>query len=237
MTSVEARTKNLSLTRTQGVMSERRWRALERALAFNRKDRTASVADFLGELEGKRDVTNRRFWIVGIASALAAAAIAIWLGPGRTDPDEVFLDRLLASAGSQTLDEEDQRSIESDFRLGDAHVNYARDSFNDLNAVAGHYDLTYGSPNALAAYRSILELTPSEEAARGVLAVVSAYADGAELFAAGDKPDEALWLACQGYFIHQESSRIIDQIKELTEVDASKEATDLARVCRSATAE
>ena len=228
--SIEARKRRLTVERIEGLIEDRRWRALERALALVREDRTASVEAFLEELEAKRDFSKRRLAVVGVTSAVAASLVAAWLIP-EPNPDDAFVNALLETAGAQTLDGERETRIANWIAQGNDYIGFARDAFASLNAAAGHRDLRGGADNAERAFRSVLELTPSEEAARGVLAIVNTYADGAEQLAAqGDRAD-ALWLACQGYQVHPNHARLGRQVTDFAAA-GSDTNVDFGRTCR-----
>lgn len=225
--SIQARSNGQTPARIEGL-SARRWRALERALSLTREGRIASAVEFAEEFEAKRNPWKRRLVGVGLLSAAAAGVLGALLV--QSDPDEAFVRELLESAGSQTLSVEDENQIRSWIEQGNAYIGFARDSFARSSAAAGNRDLRGGADNAEHAFRSVLALSPNEGAARGLVAIVEAYADGAEQLIARSSPTDALWLACQGYDIHPNNRRIRDLVEQLG-ADSVAKGEDVAGVC------
>jgi serine/threonine protein kinase len=227
--SIKARGDGRAAERITGLL-ERRWHALERALALKRDERIESVEAFLKEFEALPDFSKRRLAIVGTASAVVASLLAAWLMPS-ADPDEVFVTSLLDSAGTTTIDARQQERIDNWLAQGSDYIGFARESLRTDDAVAAHRDLRGGTDNAEWAFRQVLQLTPSEPAARGLLDIANTYADGAESLAT--KPDavNGLWLACQGYALHPSSLRLIKLVDQL---GGSKVDADRPSVCRVA---
>jgi hypothetical protein len=147
------------------------------------------------------------------------------------DPDEAFVSSLLDSAGTATIGAREQERIDNWLAQGNDYIGFARESLRTDDVLAAHRDLRGGTDNAELAFRQVLQLTPSEPAARGLVAIANTYADGAESLAT--KPDSvnALWLACQGFALHPSSPRLIELIDVL---GGSKVDADRASVCRVA---
>jgi tRNA A-37 threonylcarbamoyl transferase component Bud32 len=227
--SIKARGEDRKPARIAGMI-ERRWRALERALSFKRDERTETVEAFLKDFEALPDFSKRRLAIAAGASAVVASLLAAWLMPS-ADPDQVFVRGLLDSAGSATIGPREQERIDNWLAQGSDYIGFARESLRTDDALAAHRDLRGGTDNAELAFRQVLQLTPSEPAARGLLDIANTYADGAESLAT--KPDSvnALWLACQGYALHPNSPRLIELVDIL---GGSKVDADRATVCRAA---
>ncbi len=222
------RAHDLVLERVPGL-SDRRWRALEKTLALKRDERTASVAEFLEEFEAKPNVVPKRIAAVGVLSALVAGGLAFWLSPIGQNPDEAYVRSLLEGAGSSPLDAGRDADIESWLAQGQDYVGFARDSFARSDAAGGHRDLRGAADNAEGAFRSVLALTPSDAAARGMLGIVEAYADGANQFAGVDRRT-ALFLACQGYQMHPNHLRLRSLFERLGIADG-----DISGACGAAT--
>ena len=218
------RAHDLVLERVPGL-SDRRWRALENTLALKRDKRTSTVSEFLEEFEAKPNVLARRLAAVGLLSALVAGGLAAWLSPIGQDPDQAYLRSLLERAGTRQLEPDQEVNIESWLAQGQDYVGFARDSFAKLDAAGGHRDLRGGADNAEGAFLSVLALTSSETAARGMLQIVEAYAEGGAQFAASD-PRTALSLACQGYEMHPNHLRLRTLIENLGVPD-----TDVSGAC------
>ena len=164
-------------------LSNRRWRALAHALAFDRDDRTASVKQFLDELEGVS-----RFNVVQIAAATGFTIVGVWLlltflTPG---PEEAFSRKALAmSAGMPTpLPPDEQGMIDLWLAQGQLYLSGAENKFDPCL-------LSTCPDNALSAFINVLELAPSEDAADAILRIIELYTERAQDLENDDKADEA----------------------------------------------
>lgn len=227
--AIKARKSAPPLKPVEGL-GKRRWQALRRALAFNREDRTPSVDAFLEAFEDIRDFSRPKLAAAVVLSAVAAAGLVWAMIPG-VDPDEAFVNGLLNDSGRQELSEADERNIDNWMRQGIAYTGFARDAFADLDADSGHHDLLGGADNSGSAFNSVLRLTPSREAAAGLLAVAEAYAFGAERFAEAGDAKTALWLVCQGLGLHEHHLGLRQMYDQLSPAVVVSAGGDIRQTC------
>ena len=213
--------EGLTVERVEGL-NDRRWGAVERALALRREDRIESVEKFLEKFEDKPNPWLRRLVVVGVLSAIIATALGAVLFRG--NPDESYVRDLLDQAGTRPVSEENQSNIVNWLAQGNDYLGFARDSFARSDADGAHRDLRGGADTAEQAFRAVLALTPSEDAARGMLQIVETYAEGAANLADSD-PETALWVACQGYDMHPNHVQLRSLIQGLGS------GADIAGVC------
>ena len=230
--SIKARSQNLKPEPVPGL-NRRRWRALQQALAFDRKDRTPSAEQFLRALEDKRDSPRNRAVLLGL-SALAAGILAlVWFT--RPDPDEMFLQSLMAKAPATEMNSTAARQVENSIAFGKDLLSFAEESLQsgDIDGVlAADHDLYSGSSNAYNAFTSALNLTPSIDAAQGIATIVSLYSNAAERFQQNGDAATALWLACRGWEIHPNSPTLLKTIGNLMGSNAN-ESGAIASACAS----
>lgn len=208
-------------------LNRTRMRAIERALELQREKRTPSVAAFLQELEDPPNPLKRRLAAGALAVVLAGAA-AFALLPSGENPDDAFVRTLLETAGSGELASSDQDRIANWIAQGSDYIEFARGAFAAGDALGGHRDLREGADNAERAFRSVLALTASEPAARGMLDIVNAYAYGTEVLRQSN-PKTALWLACRGFELHPNNAALRKAIGEIG--GSGPGHADVAGVC------
>jgi serine/threonine protein kinase len=160
-------------------LSARRNRALARALAFRREERTPSIARLLADLDITSALTRKSTLAATAAAGFLAAAIAIFL-VFRTDDGDAAFARSLVTLNAPLSPDFDQGMVDTLFELADGYLKNAR----------AHYDpgiLSEGVSSAYGSYRNILELDPgSRRAAEGVLEVLRLHrAEAHRLFDAG----------------------------------------------------
>jgi hypothetical protein len=178
----------------------RPWRALERALAFNRSERTGSVAEFLKEFGPATEQRNSRPWIVVSAALLSMmAGGAYWIYAQRPSAADVFRAELLASGTDQSASASD---IELNIEQGQLLLEVAMQSLREGDASRALYFLGGDVSSAERAYRQVLRHAINQEdrgrAADGLLAVSNAYLEGAERLRAEKKFIDGLRFVCQG---------------------------------------
>jgi serine/threonine protein kinase len=229
MWAIKARKSAPPLQPVKGL-SKRRWQALRRAVAFDREDRMPSADAFLEAFEDIRDFSRPKLAAAVVLSAVAAAGLVWSMIPG-IDPDKAFINELLNDSGRQELSEADERNIDNWLRQGTAYTGFARDAFMDLDADSGHHDLLGGADNSASAFHNVLRLTPSREAAAGLLAVAETYAFGAERFADAGEGETALWLACQGLSVHEQHSGLRQLYGRLASDLTVSNSADVRQTC------
>jgi serine/threonine protein kinase len=145
-------------------LSVRRNRALSRALAFRREERTPSIARLLADLDITSAASRKSTLVATAAAGLLATATAIFLMMRADNGDATFVRSLLTLNAPVSADF-DQGMVDTLFELADEYLENART----------HYDaglLSEGVSSAYGSYRNILELDPgNERAANGVLEV------------------------------------------------------------------
>lgn len=194
-----------------------RWRALLKGLAFDRTARTPSARDFAEDLRGEKSSRKRvLLGLAGVAAlAVASASILALQAMQPVDPDAAFLARLSAlSEGAPPLSVDDEARIQAWLEQGDAYRGIADEVFNDGDILSAHQILQVGADNASAAYRSVLELTPSERAQQGMLAITALYARWADEKLESGSAVHSLWMACHGLSLHPGSTRLQEVAEE-----------------------
>jgi serine/threonine protein kinase len=197
--SVLAR-KNGRRAQRPRTLRTRSWHALERALAFNRGDRTASVADFLAEFGPPTPKGNARPWIAASAALLAmVAGGAYWVYHQRPGPEDLFRSELLAGATDQSASSSD---IELNMEQGQLLLELARRNLDEGDVNRSLYFLGGDVSSAERAYQEVLRHAISQtdraKAADGLIAVSNAYLDGADALRAKAKFIDGLRFVCQG---------------------------------------
>lgn len=189
-------------------VKRRQMKALERGLAFTRGRRTATVQEFIRELEASK-VAGRGLRRAAVAAAVIALGGAGYLGYYMSQAceriDEAFLDDLPASFLASLEDDNRQlpRTISSPegmrryLEQGQRYLESAEKAFNpaDLSEAT--------STNALRLFETVLAAYPQNAEARaGVLAVIDRYdREARRLLDAGDV-DKAAEIAAIGLRIH-----------------------------------
>jgi hypothetical protein len=207
--SIKARSAGLKPQRIPGL-NQRRWHALEQALAFERTQRVPSAEEFIARIRDSR--AKRKILIGGLSgAAVVAAAAATYfalVGQRPPDPDALFLEQF-GERQPLTLDADAQRRVTRSLTMGQQWVEFARatidgDDFGTGNALSlAHADLSGAADNAYDALGFVLSTTDSEAAGQAMLSIFDSYAEGARRAAdVGDVAD-ALWFACKGLAKHE----------------------------------
>ena len=126
------------------------------------------------------------------------------------DPDAAGRVRMTAlSESSGPLDAVDQSRVEGWLEQGRAYLRIADEVFRAGDILSAHQILQVGADNASAAFRSVLALTPSVQAQQGMFDIVELYGSWAEQALADENATYALWMACHGLTIHNESRELL----------------------------
>jgi tRNA A-37 threonylcarbamoyl transferase component Bud32 len=191
--ATEARDRKLKPKPVPGLSTQQN-RALERALCFDREQRTDSIEAFLTSFKSReRRPPWRRvpFW----AAVVAVAALAgVWLfrerlfAPG---PDEQFVASLVHPLSPRSPDYDAQR-VTDEMRAASDYLEAARKQF-DPGVLSRGVSTAYG------AYQDVLALDPSNRAAaEGVLAVLRMYRQEARRLADQGQKGPALEIVQYG---------------------------------------
>jgi serine/threonine protein kinase len=197
--SVLARKNGRKPTRPKALRT-RSWRALERALAFNRADRTGTVAEFLEAFGPATTRGNARPWIAASAALLAmVAGGAYWIYQQRPSAADVFRAELLSSATDQSASPND---VALNLEQGALLLELAKQNLRDGDLDRALYFLSGDVSSAERAYREVLRHAAAEEdrrrAADGLLSVSNAYLEGVEELRLKEKFVDGLRFVCQG---------------------------------------
>lgn len=153
------------------TLTRRQNKALARALAFSREERTPSVESLLHELQaGARSLPRAPLIAAGAVAAVAVLAAGGWWLATRegTDADEAFVESLLQPT-AQMSDEYDPDLVQTLFELAEGYLEDARRQYNPEI-------LSEGVSSAYGSYRNILELDPANrQAAEGILEVLKLH--------------------------------------------------------------
>ncbi len=219
--SIKARAAGVKPRPVPGL-SRRRQRALLRGLAFDRKNRTPSVAAFVRDMAAARGPTLGRVFVgISAGAVLVAGALLLVM----TDPDREFVRAKLAAApASADADADVADDLERWLAQGAELAEFGRSALEDGDLLVGHMDLSGGSSNAWAAFEAVLARRADERAARGMLAVVEAYASGAERAEARGDSADAIWLWCRAWQLHPRHRSVADAVAHLTVDSAGVEA-------------
>jgi serine/threonine protein kinase len=177
-----ARDKKMEVAAIRGL-THRQNTALAAALRFERFVRTPNIQEVLDELwEGAKGPGRTGLWVAVCALLIVIAGFGArsayqWFGP--QDSDQVFLERLTTS-GAPPAPGGDRETINNLLDQGHAYLN---DGLKPFDPGLLSEDVS----SALGAFQAVLMFDPSNSAAaRGILAVVTAYkAEAQRLYAAG----------------------------------------------------
>jgi serine/threonine protein kinase len=147
-------------------------RALERALAFRRDDRTDSVEELLAGLSAKTSVLNRRIpWFVSLLSIVLLVPLAgwvIWNQVLKPSADQEIIESLIKPTATRSVDYDPTR-VQEDLNMAD----------DDLAKAAYQFDaglLSEGASNAFDAYWQVLAVDPANRAAAvGIVNILKVY--------------------------------------------------------------
>jgi serine/threonine protein kinase len=180
-TALVARRKKLTVPRICSL-TRRQHAALQRALRFDRAERTRRIEEVVAGLEAGIPPSNRwPLWCgLGVAALATGAAALIYLGPQDSD-SEFLLDRCSASAApaGQTAT---QQEIDTLLQLGQDDLRNGTNPF-DPGLLSENVSSAWGS------FKHVAEAGPAtcREGARGMLNVVKAYKHEAKrLYDAGN---------------------------------------------------
>lgn len=199
-----------------GELGKRRWQVLERALAFSRKDRTCSTAEFLRDLKGDKHRGKRLLTVVaGVALlGIAGTAISMRMAMQPMDADEQWLMSLKPATSAPLSLQEEQR-MERWLAQGTAYLTIANEEFDRGDLTTAHHILKGGADNAYWALSHVTERVDSPEARQGLLGIVKSYARWATALAE-EQPQEAMWTLCQGMALHPEHAAFKKLSRQLT---------------------
>jgi serine/threonine protein kinase len=201
-------------------LSKSQNRALERALAFQREDRTASVEELLTGLKPRAGKDKwRPAWIIPVTLAVPLVPLAGWLLRSqvlRPNADEQFVQSLLKPATTRSVDYDPVRAQEDLAMAAD-----------DLAKASKQFDaglLSEGTSNAFDAYLQVLEVDPSNRsAAVGVLEILKLYRREVRRLADEGQTRQALDLARMAVKAQAERKLPADpELNALTEQLAAK---------------
>ena len=200
MPAIEARAKKLHPKRPRGL-KPRSWRALERALAFERSERIFSADEFLKEFGPAPSKPNAVPWIgASAALVLTLGGVLYWTIEMRPSPDERFVAGLLAAGASSDPVTRDQAAFW--IEQGENILSLARNAIAAGDLKRAFYFLQDGASSARWVYTLALTRAPGEDdrrrAAQGLLALSKAYLQGAEKLHQEGKLDESLQFVCEG---------------------------------------
>ena len=181
-----------SLTRQQ-------WDTLRRCLALRRRDRVASVQQFLLEFAPRSWL--RRYRAAIVAGAAAAALALLYLGVRYYQDfaaDQALNSHLWPDTGvtAQPLTEEQRRDIDDYLYLGKAALRQAGNtrSADELTAL-----LSSGDNNLLELLKRVRELDPSNRQALQLTSdAASLFEDRARALLSANRPADALRLVIEG---------------------------------------
>lgn len=198
----QARQQGLKATSIAGL-GKRRWQALQRGLAFSQSDRTSSAAEFLKGLQDGPTL-RKPLLMVSAFALLAIVAMAVYMRVAiqPLDPNQEWLMTLKPTVATALTEKEKQR-MDGWIEQGMAYLSIANDEFAHGNLVSAHHILKGGADNAFWALSRVAERVDSPEARQGLLEIVNSYANWATTLQE-NRPQEALWMACQGISIHPE---------------------------------
>lgn len=166
-------------------LDKRQNATLQRALSFDRNERSESIEEVVKGLSERRPAHALVRLALGLAAVLAAAALGYFyrdtsLAP--RDSDRQFVRMLChRTSGAPPLSAQDRQLMDTLLEQGNSYLHAGQDSF-DPGA------LSENDASALRAFRSALALAPQDcdAAAEGVLKVAKAYKDEAwRLYAEG----------------------------------------------------
>ena len=181
--SLEAAHRGLKPKRPPGL-SRARFRALERALAFKREERTATVEAFLEELSGAPGAPRAAAWALAAIVITASVAGGLWWA-NREHPDDILREQVFTDAATDALPESKRKIDQRDILLEQGNEY--------LQLVELEFDaalLSEGVSSAYGAFRNALRMDPTnEQAADGIVRIILLYEEQIE--AAIDAGDTA----------------------------------------------
>lgn len=176
MPSIEARTRGVAPKKPKGL-KRRQWRALQHAMALERGDRTPTAEAFLEEMGAGRQSTRAAPWIATAVTASIAITIG-WFFTAPKSSDEMFVDEVVASAGSTGSATTDQVDLWRE--QAGINLEEAKQAFDQGDDERGDYFLSDGPSSALWLYTLVLnrapELADKRTAAQGIVSVSKTYA-------------------------------------------------------------
>jgi serine/threonine protein kinase len=192
LNALEARRAKMEPRRPRGLAS-RPWRALRRALQFDRATRTPDVAKFLEEF-GPR--TRKAGWLPWAAAAagIGIGALALYLMLAR-DPDRSFLEDALARP--QDPRPAPQEQVDEWLRYGASDADAARAALAEGDYPAFQY---YAGSSRLASGLALARgerVDDRSEAAAQLLDLSKVYVQAVALVVATDA-EEGLRCVCDG---------------------------------------
>lgn len=203
--AVLARDSKLKVRPIEGL-SRKRNAAIERALAFDRDQRTPSIERFLKDLQPPAPMTKMRM-LAYAAAAVAVVAVGgafYWLAGGietTEEADRAFVQRLMQAR--------DERSQDYDAELVDLLLEQGMDYLTQARERFDPAILSEGVTTAHYAFTKALEMDPhNQRAAEGVLEVLRMYRLRAQQAAAAGRHREALELTDIGLRINPESREL-----------------------------
>lgn len=167
-----ARDARAAMRPIQGL-SARQNRAIAMALAFGREERTASVEEFLHELQVGARKSSRAPLVAALVFGVASLAggAAWWMsarGPYGGAEDAAFVESLLKPTAPLS-EEYDASMVQTLFELGNGYLAEAKTAYDPAK-------LSEGVSTAYGSYQSVLELDPANRpAAEGILEVLKLH--------------------------------------------------------------
>jgi serine/threonine protein kinase len=157
------------------MLSKLQNKALARALAFDRSQRTGSIEEVIDGLRPRPPVRRTGLIIAGSMLAIAALAIAGWWVFNRffaPNEDVTFVNSLL-KPNAEAADAVDPERVSLLMEQGDGYLAQAREDFNPAF-------LSEGVSTAYGAFQAVLKQDPANHpAAEKILQIVKMYEEQA----------------------------------------------------------
>lgn len=201
--AAEARDSKLKM-QPLDLLSKTQNRALARALAFAREERTGSIEEVIEGLRPQEAQRRTSAVILGVVALCAVLAGGGWWASQRfvaPNEDQVFVNSLL-KPNAAVSDDENPETIQTWMEQGDDYVAEARKNFDPAK-------LSEGVSTAYDAYRLVLRHDPANRpAAEKILEIVKLYEEQARALAADNQFKRAATLVGYALKIDPNSDRL-----------------------------
>ena len=195
-------------------LTRRQWEVLRHGLAFQRKDRIASIDEFLRLFAPRSWLQKYRLWFAALAAVAVAALLAVGARFFRDYIEDQFLTMLLphrAVSAAKPLTPEQRHDVDDSLYMAGDTLDQAK---NTKSIDDQAYLLSEGANNANQLLDSVLALDPSNRQALTLKAnAVSIYESSIRSLIAANKLPDALRLVGYGMRI-QPDSRSLFRFKQ-----------------------
>lgn len=208
-----AKKEGMTPVRPKGL-GRRQWRALQKALAFDRAERLPNMERFLAEFDPK-PVSPRPWWLLTLALVMIAATAVAFLRPMPSPnvsarpvltPDEQFIDAVVRSnpvSGHKPAKPGYEQGWQDQARIG---LELGQEALDEGNYEDAEHFLDDGPTSVRFSLERLVKTASTEKVLRDgasmLLSLSKLYAKPAEALRTSNSPEALRW-TCGGLDINR----------------------------------